>query len=450
MQIPDFNGRITTSGDTGWDEARSAFNIAVDQRPDAVLHPADSGDVAAAVRHAASEGLAIAPQSTGHNAGARPVSEGMLLMKMGELDDVEIDASAKRARVGAGAQWGAVVEAVSPHGLAALHGSSGTVGVAGYSLMGGIGWYARSRGLQANALTAVELVTANGDERRVDAENDPELFWALRGGGGAFGVVTALEFDLFECEQAYAGMTLFPWEKSLDLLRAWHELTVDCPDELTTSFRILQVPDIETIPEPLRGGKFTVVDGAVSGPADIEELGEKLVEPLRSVGEPIAHTWGMVPASALPLMHMDPPEPVPGISDGKLVGRLDDPTMESLVETVGPGSDSPMTVVELRQLGGALAREPEAAGALATLDGEFALFSVGSPMTPELGEAIGAFIPKVVSVFDGAAAARDRYLNYSESPIDLSEAFDDKTVERLRAVKSEFDPDGVIRASHWA
>ena len=447
MKIENFTGRITTPQDPAWDEDRQAFNLAVDQRPDAVLHPGDANDVAAAVRYAAAEGLAIAPQSTGHNAGARPVGRGVLLMKLGDLDEVEIDASAKRARVGAGVQWGAVVEAVSPHGLAALHGSSGTVGVAGYSLMGGIGWYARSRGLQTNALTAVELVTADGAERRVDADTDPELFWALRGGGGAFGVVTALEFDLFECDQVYAGMTLFPWEKSLDLLRAWHELTGDCPGELTTCFRILQVPDIETIPEPLRGGKFTVVDGAFSGPAD---EGEKLVEPLKGVGEPIAHTWGMVPASALPLMHMDPPEPVPGISDGRLVARLDDATMEKLVETVGPGSDSPMTVVELRQLGGALAREPEDAGALATLDGDFALFSVGSPMTPELGEAIGGFLPKVVSVFDGAIAGHSRYLNYCESPIDISEAFNAETVERLRAVKAEYDPDGLIRASHWA
>jgi FAD/FMN-containing dehydrogenase len=447
VQIPDFNGRVTTPQDAAWDEARQAFNLAVDQRPDAVLHPADASDVAAALKFAASEGLGIAPQSTGHNAGARPVGEGMLLLKMGELGEVEIDAAAKRARVGAGAQWGPVVEAVSPHGLAALHGSSGTVGVAGYSLMGGIGWYARSRGLQTNALTAIELVTADGAERRVDADNDPELFWALRGGGGAFGVVTALEFELFECEQAYAGMTLFPWEHSLELLSAWHELAGDCPDELTTSFRILQVPDIETIPEPLRGGKFTVVDGAFRGGAD---EGEKLVAPLRAVGEPIAHTWGMVPASALPLMHMDPPEPVPGISDGRLVGRLDEATMKKLVETAGPGSDSPMTLVELRQLGGALARAPENAGALATLDGDFALFSVGSPMTPELGEAISGFLPKVVSVFDGVPGGRDRYLNYSESPVNLAEAFDDETVKRLNAVKAEYDPDGLIRASHWA
>lgn len=446
MKIPDFSGPVTTPEDPGWDDSRQAFNVAVDQRPDAVLHPADAGDVAAAVRFAAADGLGIAPQSTGHNAGSRPVVEGMLLMKMGSLDEVEVDTGAKRARVGAGVQWGAVVEAASSHGLAALHGSSGTVGVAGYSLMGGIGWYARSRGLQTNALTAVELVTADGTERRVDAEHDPELFWALRGGGGAFGVATALEFDLFECAQAFAGMTLFPWEKSLEFLRAWHEITDDCPDELTTSFRILQVPDIETIPEPLRGGKFTVVDGAFSGPAG---EGEKLVEPLKAVGEPIAHTWGMVPASALPLMHMDPPEPVPGISDGKLVSRLDDSTMEKMVETVGPGSDSPMTVVELRQLGGALARAPENAGALATLDGAFALFSVGSPMTPELGEAIAGFLPRVVSVFDGATTERSRYLNYSENPIDIGEAFSGETVERLRAVKAEFDPEGLIRTSHW-
>ncbi|MDP9187937.1 MAG: FAD-dependent oxidoreductase, partial [Actinomycetota bacterium] len=197
MEIPDFSGRVTTARDSAWDTARQAFNLAVDQRPAAVVHPTEVRDVVALVGFAAQNGLHLAPQTTGHNAGPLDL-EDALLVKTTELGGIEIDPDARRARVGAGVLWAQVVEEAGRHGLAALHGSSGTVGVAGYSLAGGLGWYGRKHGLQSNALTAVELVGADGAELRVDADSDPELFWALRGGGGNFGVVTALEFELFE------------------------------------------------------------------------------------------------------------------------------------------------------------------------------------------------------------------------------------------------------------
>ena len=444
MQITDFTGAVTTPSDSGWDEARQAFNLAVDQRPEAVLRPTSAADVAAAVRYAAAEGLGVAPQSTGHNAGALPL-ENALLLKTSDMNEIEIDPEAKRARVGAGARWGPVVEAASKHGLAALHGSSGTVGVAGYSLMGGIGWYARSRGLQCNAVTAIEMVDASGEERRVDSGSDPELFWALRGGGGCFGVVTALEFDLFELSEVFAGVLMLDWEHSQELLTTWHGLTAEWPDEITTSFRILQVPDIPDVPDLVRGRKLTIVDGAFTGPA---EEGEKLIEPLRGIGEPIMDSWGTVPAATLQFLHMDPPDPVPGVSDSRLLGALDDATLSKLVEAAGPGSESPMTSVELRHIGGAVGRAPEGAGALDRLDGEFAWFTVGAAMTPEMGETIRGYLPRLIDVVGGSVSERSRYLCFSEMTNAVADAFDAATVERLAKVKAELDPDGLIRAGH--
>src|SRR6185312_7150304 len=157
------------------------------------------------------------------------------------LQEVQVDVAARRARVGAGVRWGAVADAASPAGLAPLSGSSRDVGVAGYSLGGGLGWLGRKHGLQANALTAVEIVTADGELRRIDHDNETDLFWAVRGGGGNYGVVTALEFDLFEAPEIYAGALFFPYERAHEVMQTWHELvSAGLPDELSTWAKLLR------------------------------------------------------------------------------------------------------------------------------------------------------------------------------------------------------------------
>src|SRR3954454_8529169 len=190
-------GAVAVPGDDGYDAARQAFNLAVDQRPAPVAYPADADEVASVLRYARRAGLRVAGQTTGHNAGPLGDLSRTVLVKTSGMGGVAIDANRRIARVGSGVVWEDVVDAAAPHGLYALHGSSPTVGVAGYSLGGGMGWLARSHGLQTNSLTAIELVTPDGRLVRTDAEHDPELFWALRGGGGNFGIVTALEFRLY-------------------------------------------------------------------------------------------------------------------------------------------------------------------------------------------------------------------------------------------------------------
>ena len=204
----NLSGRVTTPQDSGWDEARLSFNLSADQQPAAVIHTADARDVSATVRFASEHGLRLAPQVTGHGAVALEL-DGTLLLKTTEMKGVEIDAGARRARVGSGVTWAEVLEPAAAEGLAALHGSSGTVGVVGYTLGGGLGWYGRKHGLQANSVTAIELVNAEGEELRADHETEPELFWALRGGGGNFGVVTALEFELIPVTEVYAACFFF-------------------------------------------------------------------------------------------------------------------------------------------------------------------------------------------------------------------------------------------------
>ncbi len=231
--------------------------------------------------------------------------------------------------MGAGVIWEDVVDAAAPHGLYALHGSSPTVGVAGYSLGGGMGWLARSHGLQTNSLTAIELVTADGELVRTDADNDPELFWALRGGGGNFGIVTALEFRLYPVTEAYAGFMVWDWSEAERVIPAYVRWAATAPDDVTTSLRIMQLPPLEEIPAPIRGRSIVLIDGAVTH--DPQVLG-----PLRGLN-PEIDTFATVPAPSLVRLHQDPEDPVPYVSESGLLRELTPEAIRALAGHRRPG-----------------------------------------------------------------------------------------------------------------
>ena len=311
-------GSVVFPDHPSWDAAREAYNLAIDQSPAAVAFPANARDVQAIVDDARSRGLRIAPQRTGHNAGPLGSLEDVILLKTDRLDGVTIDADALRARVGAGVKWEKVVPRASELGLAALHGSTPDVSIAGYGLGGGLGWYGRKHGLFTNSITAIELVTADGELRRVDADNEPELFWALRGGGGNFGVVTALEFRLFPIAELYAGALFFPWERSAEVLHAWRNWIRTVPDEVTSVGRIMQFPPFELVPEGLRGKSFAIVHAYSLG---TQAEGIERLAPLRTLG-PAIDTVRMVPPVELSEMHMDPPDPLPYLGEHLVLGDL--------------------------------------------------------------------------------------------------------------------------------
>jgi FAD/FMN-containing dehydrogenase len=429
-------------GDEGWDAARQAFNTTVDQRPALIATPLNADDVAAVIRYADDVGLQVAPQRTGHNAGPLGDLGDSVLLKTDQLQGVTLDAERLTARAGSGAKWEKIVPRASDIGLAALHGSTPDVSVAGYSLGGGLGWYGRKHGLAANSVTAVELVTADGELRRVDAASEPELFWALRGGGGNFGVVTALEFGLFPIREVYAGVLFFPFERSGEVLHAWTEWTRTVPEEVTSVGRMLQFPPVPMLPEHLRGKSFVVVEAVFLGS---EADGRALLKPLRDLG-PAMDTFAMRPPVGLAELHMDPPEPVPYVSNSILTGDLSATALDEFLAATGPGSGSPLVSVELRHLGGALGRTAPHHGAVATLPGTFAMFAVGVAMTPEMGQTMQGFA-------DGAAAAlapyaAGRYSNFTEERGEAARFFGGETWDRLRAVKRDYDPGNLFRANH--
>jgi FAD/FMN-containing dehydrogenase len=436
-------GSVLAPGEQCWDEARMPWNLSVDQQPALVVVPAGSADVQAAVRFAVANGLRIVPQGTGHGAAALGADlSDAVLVRMSSLRAVEIDAGARRARAGAGAVWEDVVTPAAEHGLVALHGSSPDVGIAGYTLGGGVGWLARKHGLAANSVTAIEVVTADGEFHRVDGAHERDLFFALRGGGGNFGVVTALEFELFPVEQVFAGWLIWPWEDAGRVLSQWRDWTRATPDEVTSVGRILQLPPIPQIPEPLRGRNLVVVEVAYLGD---EERGRELVQPLLEL-EPELSTLAAMPAAELVRLHRDPEGASPAIGDGDLISDLPDEAIAAFVEAVGPGSGSPFISVELRQLGGALGRPAPGAGALSHLDGEFLSFAVGLPFTPELGQAIEQHLEVVEDVLAPWRSAR-AYLNFKERPAEGDAFFAKPTHDRLREIRERFDPSELFRAN---
>ncbi len=436
-------GAVHLPGDAGYDEVRIPWNVAVDQRPAAVVFPLDAGEVSAVVRAAAELGLRVAPQGTGHNAGPLGSLADAVLLRTSEMTDVEIDAERRVARVQAGALWGHVVEAAAPHGLAALHGSSPDVGVVGYSLGGGIGWFARQLGMATNSILAVELVLGDGTQIRADEHTNPEVFWAVRGGGGNFGIVTAMEFRLYDIETAYAGMLLWDQAQAERVLRAWTAWTVNAPDCVTTSFRMLNLPPMPELPEFLRGRQLVIIDGAVLG--DDAEA-EAVLADLRAL-EPELDTFGRVPAASLVRLHMDPEGPTPAVSASTILADLPEAAMESFLALTGRGSGSSLLAAELRQLGGALGRPAEGAGALPMLDGRFVLFGVAVAATPELGARGAADAEALVDALAAYSAGRD-YLNFAESTVDVSASYPADTWLRLKGIRSAVDAKGTLLANH--
>jgi FAD/FMN-containing dehydrogenase len=439
-----FDGEVYVQGDPGWDTARQAWQLQVDQRPAAVAIARSERDVVTAVRFARATGLRVAPQTTGHNAPPLEASlDGALMLKASGLRRVTFDPRARRARVGGGALWQDVVAPAHEYGLAALHGSSPTVGVAGYSLGGGLSWLARRYGLQANSLTAVELVTADGELVRTDDEHEPELFWALRGGGGNFGVVTALEFELYPVRQAYAGWLAWDWRHAERVLTRWSAWATGAPAEVTTSARILQLPPFPELPEQVRGRRLVMIDGAVLGDP---RAAEALVRPLRDLSREI-DTFATVPVTALQRLHLDPEEPAPVVTGHRMLRGLTAEAVEAFVGAAGPGSGSTLLVAELRQLGGALARAPERHGALSHLEDPFALFGAAIAPDPEAAAAGNLSVGRLAEALGPWDSGR-RYANFAETPTPAAALFSPPALRRLEPIKARVDPEGLFRASH--
>jgi hypothetical protein len=423
---------------------RRAWYLAVDQLPAAVVYPESAADVSAATRLATDKGLRIAAQGTGHNAAPFGDLSDTLLLKTERMRGVQIDPVSRVARVEAGVLSLELVEAAAAHGLAALAGSSPDVGVIGYTVGGGISWLGRKLGLAANNVVAVELVTSDGGVVRADRESEPDLFWAVRGGGGNFGLVTALEVRLFPITEVYAGILWYPLEAGEEVLCAWMELAQDeIPDDLTTVGRLVSLPPIPEIPEEIRGKSFAIVQVIHAGdPVSADAL----LQPLRAL-RPINDTIGKITMPELSHLHMDPEQPVPGIGDGMMLGELTGAAMADLFDVAGPNTQLPLLSVEIRHLDGELGRRCPDNGALSSIEARHAMYAVGMAPVPE---AIAPTRAQVEAVKQALLpwSARQMYLNFADTTRDAGSFWSEHAYRRLRQIKARVDPRELLRANH--
>jgi FAD/FMN-containing dehydrogenase len=434
------SGRVATSSDSDWDEARAGWNLIADQRPEAVAFVESAEDIAAVIGFAADNDLRVAGQGTGHGAAALAGSlEGAILVKTERMRGIEVDPEARTARVEAGVLSVELGQAANEHGLAFMPGSSPDVGVVGYTLGGGLSWFGRAHGFACNRVRAIELITADGERRTADAGNEPDLFWALRGGGGGSAIVVALHVELLPIADVYAGALLFPAAAGADAVRAYRDWAAKVGDEVTSVVRFLTPPPIPDVPEPL-----LTIDGACIGD---EATGRETFAPLYEIGEPIMDTFAQMPSAGLSHIHMDPEHPVPGIGEGMTLAEFPDEAIDAFAAAAGPDSGSPLLLSEIRHLGGALGRPAANAGALSHLEAGFVMYSVGMPMTPELGEAIPRHLERIEQAM-APWTASGSYYNFTERPCDVDAILPADVCSRLAEVKRRYDPTGRIVANH--
>ena len=436
-----FTGPVFRPGDDGYDAERTGFNLWMDHHPELIVGATGANDVIAAVNYAAERGLAVAVQTTGH--GPSVPADGQVMITMPRLADVQVDPAARVARVGGGARWGQVLPQTVPHGLAPLNGNSPTVGVVGYTLGGGIGPLGRSYGFAADRVRSVDLVTADGQLRHVTADSEPDLFWALRGGKGNFGVVVGLEFELVPVSRLYGGALLFAAEAAGDVLHAYREWAPTVPEEMSSSVLLAQFPPLPQIPELLRGRYVAGVRLAYTGSAD---EGERLVQPLRDVGPTLLDTLGELPYADVATIYNDPTEPA-AVSDSSVgLQTLDADPVEALLAAVGPDSGSPL-LVELRQLGGAYARPPAVASAVGGRDIPYLLFAVGV-LRPGVENAMRDAhdaLEETMRPWTTEAKAHNFIGARDAAPERAKLAFAPADFTRLTQVKATYDPGNLFR-----
>ena len=437
-------GPVLTADDPALPAEAATWNLTVAVRPHVVVGATSADDVAAAVRYARATGRAVTVQATGH--GTFDPATDAVVVTTSRMRALTVDPGLRRARIGAGLQWKDVLPETARYGLAPLSGSSSDVGVVGYTLGGGLGSLGRKYGFMADHVRSLEIVTADGVVRRIDPHTEPELFWAVRGGKASFGIVTEIEIDLFPVASFVAGALVYDGAHTAAVLHAWRAWATGLPEETTTSFALKRLPDIPDVPEPLRGRLSVHVRFAHLG-SDLEA--ELLLQPLRAAAPVLVDDVRRRPVTESDAIHQDPVDPVPFLEAGGLLGDLSAAALDGLIAAAGPDVDVPLIVVEVRLLGGQLAREPEHPNAVSGRDAAFNLLTIGLG-TPDLADATRAAASRVLAAVapELTGGHLPNFLGSTTDPAAIAHAWPAATRQRLRAVKRAWDPDNVFRLGH--
>ncbi|MFI7059801.1 FAD-binding oxidoreductase [Kribbella sp. NPDC050124] len=418
---------MLTKESNGYDEARLGFQRHDPHRPEVIFPVTSAAEVQEAVKYAADHGHRIAVQASGH--GLTRGSTGVLIATR-NFNQVRVDQAAKTAWIEAGATWRDVIAATAPYGLAPLSGSFPGVGAISYTLGGGLGLMARRFGFAADHVRRIEVVTADGVRR--NAEDDPDLFWALRGGGGNFGVVTGLEVELFDVPTLYGGSLYVDLADNPTVLETWREWTREVPDEVTSGVALVPFPDIPPVPAPLRGKHIAQLQLAILG-----DHGPELIEPLRGMPT-VLDTVGELPYAESGKIFAEPERPDSYSSHNVLLRDLDADALAILPKTAS------QRVVGIRQLGGALSRPPAVPNAVGHRAASYSL----TVISPGQGDVTGLH-REILEPWTAATIGRS--LNFSFGPLtpdEVREAFDRDDVDRLVELKDRYDPDQRLTPNH--
>jgi len=449
FEIEGFRARLRgdafAPGDEGYDGARAAWNLDAHQYPELVVMAEDAEDVQAAVCLARERGLGVGVMATGHGAASLP--DGGVLVNTSRMKGVHIDPVARTARVEPGAKWKDVIPKAQEFGLAGLLGSTSDVSVVGYTMGGGFAWLGRKYGFNADSVIEAEVVTAEGEFVRASADENADLFWGIKGGGGNFGIVTSLEFSLYPLTHVYGGNLFYPIEKAPEVLEFYARWIETLPDELTTAVVFLNFPPIPEIPPYLRGRSFVAVRGAYSGER-LEEGKELMRYWYERFGEPDVDDMRVRPYAEMDAISMDPVDPVGADVRVERLKDLSPEAISALVEVAGADSGSPLMVLEIRHLGGALGREPAQPSAIGHRDSRFIMEVIGATPTPEVAELVRAHQARVAEAVRPFATGAT-YLNFLDleeaSPERVRAAYSPEVWELLVALKDRYDPENVFR-----
>jgi hypothetical protein len=437
-QLRDIAGRVIRPDDADYDKARASFYGGIDRRPAAIVRVADAKDVSRVIALARDTGMELAVRSGGHGVAGYGVPDGGIVLDLAALKALDIDAERRTAWAETGLTAGEYTTAADAHGLATGFGDTGSVGLGGLTLGGGVGYLVRKHGLTIDDLLAADIVTADGELRRVDAETEPDLFWAIRGGGGNFGVATRFKFRLHPVGAIVGGMMMLP--ATPDVIHAFISLAEAAPEELSTIANVMPAPPMPFVPAE-HHGKLVVF--AMMCYAGAVEAGERVMAPFRAIATPIVD---MVKPSRYPEMYPpDDPDYHP-IATGRtlFIDSVDRSVAEMIVERLS-ATDAMMRVAQLRVLGGAMARVPVDATAFAHRRSRIMVNLAALYERPDQAAVYEPWVTgfaAAVEQSDGGA-----YVNFlvDEGDARIRAAYPGKTWDRLRAIKRRYDPTNLFR-----
>jgi hypothetical protein len=434
-------GPVLTPRDDGFADEVAPWIRNFDHTPLVAVGVTSAADVVATVKFAREHSLPVRVQATGH-ASHFAITDGVLIVTK-RMNDVAVDATTRTATIAAGAPWGAVAAAAAEVGLAPITGSSATVGAIGFLLGGGVGPLARSFGFGSDYVESLQVVTGGGELVTVSSDQNPELFWALRGGKAGLGVVTEIRVRLVELESLYGGSLFFDADAIEPALRAWVDYTKTAQPNVTTSVAILRMPDLPFIPEPVRGRTLLSLRFAYTGDSglDLAAEGDLLAAPLRAAAPVYLDSLGVMPAGEVARIHGDPTDPTVGWTLGRMFTSIDQEFASALLRHVGAQLQAPYVAVEVRHLGAATEVDVAGGSAVGGREAPYTLNLVGAPNPALFAEVLPQYSAALLDDLTPwlAEVTTVNFLGYPGT-----NAWSAETNERLGKVREGVDPEGMF------